>query len=321
MTPLFSVVIPLYNKGPHIKRTIDSVLNQTMQDFEIIIVDGGSVDNGLEIVRSFSDSRIYLFHQEGTGVSNARNQGVRESKSNFIAFLDADDEWMPDYLNTISKLIKEFPTAGLYGTAYRNELGEICGNISGISELKTLVPAAGLVPNYFSIVKQGYYIFFTSCIMVPKKTFLELGGFREHLWWGEDEDLWARIALKYPVAYSTDVEVIYYENVVNSAYRRKKPVKFPPFVDSARENINCGNVPVEILNDVKEFIEYNEVVTARHNIWCGDYELALKILMRKDTSLVNRKKIIRFLLSSIVRNNFPSLYKTIISHKKEESYT
>jgi hypothetical protein len=122
--------------------------------------------------------------------------------------------------------------------------------------------------------------------------------------------------LRYPVAYSADVKVIYHEDVVNSAYRRKKPVEFPPFVDSARESISRGNVPIEILNDVKEYIEYSEVETARHNIWCGDKELALQILMRKNTRLFNRKKIIRSLLSSTIQNRFPHLFKAIQSYKK-----
>ncbi len=313
MIPQFSVVIPLYNKEPHIKRAINSVINQTVTDFEVIVVDDGSTDEGAKIVSTFGDPRIHLIQQRNSGVSAARNRGAREGKSRFIAFLDADDEWASNYLNKILKLIEEFPSAGLYGTAYKDEFGNVCGNLSKTSEFQNLVPTEGLVPNYFQIANKGYYIFCASSVAAPKEVLLELGGFREDFWWGEDEDMWGRIALKYPIAYSSQVCSIYHQNVVNSTSRGKKPVKSHPFINSAREYISGGNVPAEILDDVKELIKYNEVLAAKHNMLvCGDYDLALKILIRKDIMLFNRKQIIRSLLSSIIRNKFSSLDKVII---------
>lgn len=113
-----SIVIPLYNKGPHISRTIQSVLNQTEQNFEIIVVDGQSTDEGPKIVKSFEDPRIFFFEQVGSGVSSARNEGISHSRSDFVAFLDADDEWMPDHLETLLRLREAYPEAGAYTTAY-----------------------------------------------------------------------------------------------------------------------------------------------------------------------------------------------------------
>ena len=306
MTPKFSIVVPLYNKGPHVKRSLDSVLSQKVQDFEVIVVDGGSDDNGPIIVENFAsmDPRIRLVQQEGAGVSCARNQGIHESKSELIAFLDADDEWMPNYLETILRLIKEFPSAGLYATGYKDDFGNVCGDLSKTSELQNLVPKEGLVPNYFQIAKKGYYIFFTSSVAASKKVLLELGGFRVDFWWGEDVDLWGRIALRYPVAYSSQVCSIYYQNVINSACSRKKPVKSHPFVESARDSIVSGDLPACILADLEEYIEYQEVVTAKHNIMCGDKGNALKILIRKNTKLVNRKKLIYLILSTTIKENY-----------------
>ena len=97
---LFSIIIPVYNKGNHIQNTINSVLNQTNQDFEIIVVNDGSTDHSLDVIKSINDKRIKLFTLENKGVSHARNFGLTKASSEFIAFLDADDYWLPNHLET-----------------------------------------------------------------------------------------------------------------------------------------------------------------------------------------------------------------------------
>jgi len=114
----FSVVIPLYNKDKHITRAINSVLNQSYRKFEIIVVDDGSTDSGVIEVKKINDSRIRLVQQINLGVSSARNKGISLAKYNFVGFLDADDAWKPDFLETIYFLIKKYPEAGAYATAY-----------------------------------------------------------------------------------------------------------------------------------------------------------------------------------------------------------
>ena len=94
---MISVVIPLYNKEEQIADTLQSIFAQTFQDFEIVIVDDGSTDNSVEEVEKFDDSRIRLIHQTNAGVSAARNRGIEEARGELIAFLDADDEWKPEY--------------------------------------------------------------------------------------------------------------------------------------------------------------------------------------------------------------------------------
>lgn len=118
----FPVVIPLYNKEPHVKRALDSVMSQIVQDFEIIVVNDRSIDKSTDVVKSFSDVRIRLINQENAGVSVARNRSIDEAKFELIAFLEADDEWMPDYLETIIlRLREQYPCAGLYATSLKTE--------------------------------------------------------------------------------------------------------------------------------------------------------------------------------------------------------
>ena len=117
--PCFSVVIPLYNKADTIARTLRSVQAQAYKNFEVIIVDDGSTDEGVLIAESFNGKlELKVVRQKNSGVSVARNTGAKHAKAPYLAFLDADDEWLPGYLEEINRLIEEFPNAEVYGTNY-----------------------------------------------------------------------------------------------------------------------------------------------------------------------------------------------------------
>jgi glycosyltransferase involved in cell wall biosynthesis len=109
--PFFSVVIPVYNKGPHIHRSVSSVLNQTWQNFELILVNDASTDNSFEEIQKFTDDRIRLFQrtEPGPGGYAARNLGIEKAKGEWVAFLDADDEWYPNHLGKMQALAQEYP--------------------------------------------------------------------------------------------------------------------------------------------------------------------------------------------------------------------
>lgn len=109
-----SVIIPLYNKGQIIERTIKSVLYQTYPHFELIIVDDGSTDNSVEVVRQFDDNRIRLFQQPNAGPSAARNTGVRYAQTDWIVFLDGDDELLPDALKHFNELRNKYKDVDIY---------------------------------------------------------------------------------------------------------------------------------------------------------------------------------------------------------------
>ena len=122
---MISIVIPLYNKAAVICRTMESVKQQIFSDFEILIVNDGSTDDSLSVLMDFLSENeavfknsVRLIEQENKGVSAARNQGIKEARGEIIAFLDADDEWLPDYLKTIAFLVEKYPECDIFGTAY-----------------------------------------------------------------------------------------------------------------------------------------------------------------------------------------------------------
>lgn len=195
---MFSIVIPIYNKCNYIKRAIESVLDQTYEDFELIIVNDGSTDNSLEIVNSFIDPRIKIINQRNFGVSVARNNGVKISNYNFIAFLDADDWWHSTFLGELVTLIQNYEDATLYGINYYY-----------VKNGKYRIEWKGLPENfvsgyidYVSIYAKSFCVPINcSFVAVRKSTFLDMGGFCPTLRLGEDFNLWIRLALTGKVAY------------------------------------------------------------------------------------------------------------------------
>lgn len=204
-----SVVIPLYNKEKYIARTIQSVLDQTVQDFEIIVVNDGSTDNSVNEVKKFDDSCIRIVHQENAGVSAARNRGITEAQYELIAFLDADDEWLPDHLEEIVQLREEFPQCDVFATNYKivdprgNERFSVETNKLG------LIAERGIIPDYFNAAIKTAPPLWTSAIVVTKKAIKDIGGFPAGVRLGEDLVSWAKLANRHDIAYSKRVTAIY----------------------------------------------------------------------------------------------------------------
>lgn len=213
----FSVIIPLYNKAPYVAKAISSVLSQSFADFELIIVDDGSKDDSVRMAEKAIEGRDHcqLIRQENAGVSMARNNGVALSHGDYLCFLDADDWWEATFLEEMSKLIEEFPDAGIYGTNY---------TIVNETKRKTRVSSVGVelgfekgYINYCHVYARTMYMpLWTGAVSIPRYVFDEMHGFPKGISLGEDFLLWIRIALKYKVAflnrplafYNQDVEVI-----------------------------------------------------------------------------------------------------------------
>ena len=209
---MFSVVIPLYNKAHTIERTLASVLSQTYKDFEVIIVNDGSTDNGVEVIHSFTkDSRIRIFDQKNQGVSVARNRGVAEAKFEYIALLDGDDAWLPEFLDTIRIAILKYPNAGIYGTSSIHIDSK--SNIrldSTIKKFKNKILIVDVLKNY-------EYIPHTSAIVISKSSFKSIDvngeGFPVGMKVCEDWTCFLRIAFRFPTVYIGFPLALRYNNV------------------------------------------------------------------------------------------------------------
>lgn len=283
-----SIVIPVYNREAYIGRAIRSVLTQTLQEFEIVVIDGHSTDNTEKIVKSFCDSRIRFTLQDGYGVSAARNQAVDLAKSDFIAFLDADDEWLPTHLETLIRLRDSYPEAGLYATAY--VMCKPNGNYCSL-KVKSLPPSPweGLIPNYFKTVCLGSYPVLTSTVGLSKKIFIQMGGFPIGENSGEDLDLWGKIGLRYPIAFSWSIGGIYHTEADNRIGKQGAIRDDLPFIKTAslflEENGNS-----EISECLIEYIEFLKITIAHHNLKYGHKKHARKTLLNCNTKYHKHRK-------------------------------
>jgi glycosyltransferase involved in cell wall biosynthesis len=288
--PAISVVIPLYNKGMHIERAINSVRNQTFQDFEIIVVEGGSTDNGKQIVSSISDDRIRLILQSSRGVSRARNEGVHASISELIAFLDADDEWMPCHLEELMKLKSNFPSAAIFATEYfiiTEKGNKKCPNIKYVPK----APWSGLLDHYFLVVSSGEAPFLISTMAIHKKNFIKMGGFLPEWNWAEDHELWGRIALYYPIAYSRKCGAYWHLDAQNRLGHRPPPLEMEPVYATVKNFLLENLIQGEKLSEINEFLALKEIEFSIRLYQAGERSRAILLMRNCETKLFKFYKI------------------------------
>lgn len=210
---MFSIVIPLYNKEKQIANTIKSVQSQTFQDYEIIIVNDGSTDNSVEIVKQIDDKRIKLINQPNGGVSSARNTGIKNASFEYIAFLDADDEWMEDYLGTIFNMINQYPECDVFATNYKildtNKNERVPVNINLAKFSKTLDNQCGILDDYFDFASMTAPPLWTSAIICTKEAIENIGSFPIGIRAGEDLITWAKLAQKFKICFNKNIKAIY----------------------------------------------------------------------------------------------------------------
>jgi glycosyltransferase involved in cell wall biosynthesis len=262
--PFFSIIIPLYNKEIFIENTLKSVFLQTFNNFEVIIVNDGSTDKSEEIILKFEDKRIKYFYQKNQGASETRNLGIEKSTSNYIAFLDADDLWLPNHLETLKNLIESYPNAGIYASRYqlvfKNSTVSV-PNFNGID-----VGYKGVVSDYF-FSSYNYSIATSSSIAVPKQIFNKIGMFKPYISSGQDTDMWLRIALEYPVIIGNEITASYLV-----------------FIDESLSKTNILKKEIKRFDEYLEYEKTNKSLKKYLDIYRMEYAIQYKIAGEKKIS-------------------------------------
>lgn len=203
---LISVILPVYNGAKTIKRAVESILNQTYWNYELIIINDGSTDETANILASFHDERIRILHQKNCGLVESLNRGIRESHGNYIARMDADDAALPERFQKQISFMKKNPSVGAVGTAVKVMYG------NGIERIRRRpLDTAAIKKNIVRVCPLSH-----SSAMIRKEVFDKVGlydaskdGSKQLL--VEDYDLWVRIlAANYDMANLSDVLMLYY---------------------------------------------------------------------------------------------------------------
>ena len=280
--PKFSVVISVFNKEKYISDTIESILNQTFEDFEIVILNDGSTDASESKILEFKDTRIRYYSEKNQGAGAGRNYVINKAIGEYIALLDADDIWYPFYLEEQNRLIKKYPNEAVFSTAQE---------ISRNNKLQPRAYSIALKENesgvldYFESSKLDSIIH-SSSVVINRELLINIGGFNPKIKSGQDTDLWIRIGLKRKVVFSTKI-CSRYLFIPNSLFRSTK---------SMNEKIDLS--PYEIYEKenkgLKVFLDLNRYSLALQAKAWGDDENFKRLKSKIDISNLNNKQ--RFLL-------------------------
>ena len=285
LVPFFSVIITVYNKAHFIKNTLDSVLNQTFKDFEVIIINDGSTDTSAKIINTFKDQRLKLISTPNQGASVARNTGINEAKYNYIALLDGDDTWDLTYLEHIRNVIGKFPDYKIFTTAVSEKYEHKTIPVVYNFEQKELYG----VHNYFDASKK--YSLLTSSSVVFHKSILEKTGlFDSSIISGQDTDMWIRFGMYYDIVFINKQLATYTYNATslsNTTFGLDKKPKYDKYYQDEKKN-----------KPLKAFLDRNR------------YSMAILSKLQDD------KKSFNYYLSHIEMHNLNLRHKILIHSPK-----
>ena len=293
ITPYFSVIIPIYNKESEILDTINSVLSQTFSDFEMVVINDGSIDNSLRMIDSIKDPRLTIISKKNGGVSSARNIGILNSRGSYIALLDGDDIWLPDYLQEIKQLIDKFPDCRIFCTNYIVSLEKFKNHIQ-----QPVIHSCE--NNYFELAM--YVPFLTASSIVIKRDCFDNGmDFNENLSHGEDLDLWVRLIKKYSYIGYSNRQLVYYNHSANSRESRRIPQLQNHFVNFVQLDL--------IANKIEKKYYINQI-----SLLCWLYLKNLKLRYISSILSHNIKYFLPIVLK-IFSNTVFNPYKKLIKNK------
>ncbi|WP_179022477.1 glycosyltransferase family 2 protein [Winogradskyella forsetii] len=230
----FSVIISVYNKEKYIKHTIESVLNQSFVDYEIIIVNDGSTDKSEAVIKSIEDQRIRLITTQNQGASKARNTGMLEASSNYFALLDGDDSWDSSYLQHMHDAICRFPDIKIFTAGVSQKYNDKVVPVEYSFNPTELYSKH----NYFKASKK-YTLITSSSVVFHESILAKTGLFDTSLISGEDTDLWIRFGLYFDILFINKQLANYnYDasSLSNTTFDLNKKPKFDKYFDQEKEN-------------------------------------------------------------------------------------
>jgi glycosyltransferase involved in cell wall biosynthesis len=220
--PLVSIVIPAYNAEVWVDRALDSVMAQTYRDVEVIVVDDGSSDNTAAVVGRRCGPKVRLIRQKNAGASAARNRGIAEARGAYIGFLDADDELTPNMAASLVGALEAYPLAGAASGAMIMDHGGVRTRMPDEGAILPSGQSSGLLGDFFAAFTT--YLWGVACadsVLIRAGTIQAVGAFSEKLHYGEDQELWCRIAGRYPWVFVDCVVACYHQHEVSSRTRQE----------------------------------------------------------------------------------------------------
>lgn len=299
--PVISIVIPAYNAERTILETIASVRQQTFADFELIVINDGSTDRTLDLLKTIEDDRLKVFDDRNGGVATARNRGICKSTGEFVAFLDADDLWADDKLEVQLAALKEHPSAGLaYSWTYNmSEEGELLHPIE--PTFSGAVYADLLLANFLS---NG------SNPLVRRQTIESVGEFYSDIQGVEDWDYWLRIAANWDFIVVPKHHVFYRQSANSQSAKidimkgeilkmlersfESAPLKFQHLKKKSLSNTYQYYVEV-YLRDVNTSSSTGKINRAISNLWQGILLSPVSVLSKYTQSMIAKTLLIKIL--------------------------
>lgn len=287
----FSVIIPVYNKADTLSRALDSALAQGAGEKEIVVVDDGSTDDIDAVLARYEG--LTVVHQANGGVSAARNAGIARSAGEYICFLDADDQWEQNHLETLLELMKKYPAAEFFVTGHREIRRD--GTARGSSEVLAEYPEDFLCGDLLGLLNRtSYGAIHTNSVCVKKRILTEEGIlFEPGAAIGEDTDVWYRLALRHPAAVACRETTIYHREC-STATARSFYTRDWVFCRREAEILADNTIRPEVKRSAMEVLDRYKLESTRRYALEGDRARA-----RETMGTVRRRSGKRYALTRI----------------------